>query len=102
MYTYVYFVCSAIIQSYAETVLSSGNSAKVPEKNTFHSVCSECSGRVGRKGEGKKIIVKWETPSGLSTAQETLLLFKCPFSLVLSCLSLNVLPMEYSPPCGRA
>ena len=32
MYTYVYFVCSAIIQSYAETVLSSGNSAKVPEK----------------------------------------------------------------------
>ena len=32
MYTYVYFVCNSIIQGYAERVLSSGNSAKVPEK----------------------------------------------------------------------
>lgn len=96
MYTYVYFVCNAIIQSYAERVLSSGNSAKMPEK--IPSILSAQDA----VQEGKKIIVKWETPSGLSTAQETLLLFKCPLSLVLSCLSLNVLPMEYSPPCGRA
>ena len=32
MYTYVYFVYNAIIQSYAERVLSLGNSSKLPEK----------------------------------------------------------------------
>lgn len=32
MYTYVYFVYNAIIQSYAERVLSLGDSSKMPEK----------------------------------------------------------------------
>ena len=32
MYTYMYFVYNAIIQSYAERVLSFSNSSKLPEK----------------------------------------------------------------------